>query len=224
MNIQDSPIWTPNDLLRAFERRGYQRIELPDRCPPGSLRYESASSSESARQYIQLNLKPRMNAYDVWAGFHNSNARAILDRFLNPIRQLSTAENNRFHGPQGPFWTACNATRVLSEFHVIPLPTDRRKGPQQFATLVEKFLEPTFESTKTTSDIVDRLLSVEKPLEWFASSRVARAANVLATATVAKRPASEVIPPLLEQCRSGSSLAARWPELISRLANLFDYQ
>ena len=224
MNTQDSPSWTPGDLLRAFERRGYQRVELPDRCPPGSLRYESPTSSESARQYIQLNLKPRMNAYDVWAGFHNSNARAILNRFLDPIRQLSTAENNRFHGPQGPFWTAFNATRVLGGLHLIPQPTDRRMGPQQFAALVEKFLEPTFESTKTVSDIVDRLLSEEKPLEWFAGSRVARAADVLATAAVAKRPSSEVIPQLLERCESGSSLAARWPEVVSRLANLFDYQ
>jgi len=223
VNAQRSPGWSSEDVLRAFERRGYQRVELPGRSRTGSLRYESPNSSENVRQYVQFNLKARYKAYEIWAGYHNSAARSILERFQDRIKQLSAAERNQFRGAQGPFWTAFGVTRLLNGFPLLPDPTEPHLGPQQFALLVERFLEPRFENTRTPSDMVDRLLSEEKPMEWFASSRVARAADVLATAVVAGRASNLVIPQLLQRSPPEISVPTQWSRIVLQLANLFDY-
>lgn len=212
--------WKAGDVLTALEHRGYQRLP-PSESMGKAVRYESPFSSAEVSQYVHLNYKTGARAYDIWVGWSNAKARELLERCLTSIQPLADpVGGGRFPQAKLPCWTWFNACRVLGGYHLIPLPTNRREGPAQFATVVETFLEPIFETTRSAADIVERLLRDTLPLEWLATNPIPRAAEIMATSLAAGRDLDTLMPQLRLRAPKRQYLGEQWPEVLERLASL----
>jgi hypothetical protein len=212
--------WAAEDVLVALERRGYQRLAASEALGK-ALRYQSPYSSTEAGQYVHLNYKPAGRGYDLWVGFSNAVARELLERRIDSIRSLA---GGVFPPVGAPYWTMFNACRVLGGYHVIPDPTNRRAGPQQFAALTEKFLAPVFETTRSPADILERLLRDQLPFEWVMTNRVTRAAEIMATALAAGQQLGAVMPLLLQRTPRQGNLGQGWAEMLEKIAALLGRQ
>jgi hypothetical protein len=196
--------WTVDDVRRAFERVGYQRVTGHAR--PDRLWYLSSRSTEQAEQYLALDFKPGSKAYGVQVGFSNPAIRRVRSRLSPLVRYRLAPAVQTLAVDEIPCWTMFKPGRALAKRGqeewrglVIPTPVNPALGEKQFDDLQAEFLGPLFDAVTTTTAIFECLLRTDIPFEWFSTNPILRAAEAVATAVVCKADIGDVKRQLLSQ-------------------------
>lgn len=212
------------DWYRATERellaRGYVACGSHSQNTIVFEWYRAPSSNASVVAYLAFSEKRRSRAYAIYFGFVCVGAHKLIEKAAPQLKLLLPINN---FDESYVSWNLFDAGRALKwPGLLIPDPVDRSLAGKQWIEFTRDILERTVETTVTCSDVLHVLRRNDKPFEWFASSRLARATECLAIGCTLGFTAAdfeEEVVAILERVPAEYQRHKLWEDVINALTS-----